>query len=103
MGVLSQIRNNSNILEKHGFEYTDRSATYELYNCWETTINLPKCNYCAWIAVDTNSLEVVIYVEYDCGGEITTMRDSLTTSFDNQTAFFKELDMLVTNLLKPYM
>ena len=102
MGIL---KNNSskdkNILTENGFKYTSSSATGALQNCYERAITLD-CSYVMWVAVKTDTSEVYIYVEFACGGEIASYDCQLDNSFDDENAFFNELDELITERAKYY-
>lgn len=99
MGLLSTARN-SNILTENGFKLKDRNVTGELKNCYEKCIDLGL--YYAWISVSPATRRVIIYVEYDCGGEVARYRDNLLHLWSDQEAFFKDLDEFVTDSLKEY-
>lgn len=100
MGLLNNSAVKSNILTEHGFKLKDRNVTGELKNCYEKCIDLGL--YYAWISVNPATRRVIIYVEYDCGGEVARYRDNLLHLWSDQEAFFEELDEFVTDSLKYY-
>lgn len=101
MGILQQNCNTNNILTENGFKYKPRSVTGDLKNCFEKCIDLGL--YYAWIAVNTDTRRVLIYVEYDCGGEVARYTTNLLHLWkDSEEAFFEELDEYVTDRLEYY-
>lgn len=102
MGIL---RNNpskeKNILTEHGFEYTHSSVTGALQNCYEKVITLDN-SYVMWVAVKTDTSDVYFYIEYDCGGQVSSYADQLDSTFDDEDSFFNELDELVTECASFY-
>lgn len=101
MGILQQNCNTNNILTENGFKYKPRSVTGDLKNCFEKCIDLGL--YYAWVAVNINTRRVLIYVEYDCGGEVARYTTNLMHLWeDSEEAFFKELDEYVTDRLEYY-
>ena len=94
MGILA--RSNSNILTDHGFE-EEKSNVYRKF------VELSSL-YDAWITVDLRKNSVEIYVEYECGGEVSTYNFTISTDFEEQpNKFFDELDEEVTDFLEIYI
>lgn len=80
----------SNILTEHGFTFERSSITGKLDNCYEKRIIDDIDSY--WIAVKITTGEVVIYHEYECGGEIDTRMEQINTKWsDSQSEFYEEL------------
>lgn len=102
MGLLTKQHDENNILTKNGFEHENSSVTGQLQNCYEKVIEVG--SYYGWVAVNTETGNVVIYVEYECGGEVATYKYLLTTSWDDDpNGFFEELDDFATSMLEGYM
>ena len=101
MGLLEEQRDENNILTKNGFKHKGSSVTGQLDDCYEKCIGVG--SYYAWIAVNTETGNVAIYVEYDCGGEVATYTYSLRNSWnDDPDDFFEELDDFATSMLEHY-
>ena len=101
MGLLTEQRDENNILTENGFEHKSSSVTGQLNDCYEKYIGVGP--YDAWIAVNTETGNVCIYVEYACGGEVATYTHSLRNSWDDDPDdFFEELDDFATSMLKHY-
>ena len=67
---------------------------------YERRITSKSSLYCTWIAIDFNNRLVHIYVEYDCGGEVS--RATIDVSYvdvDDEYDFMNELDSIV----EPYI
>lgn len=59
--------------------------------------------YSIWVGVDFNSLLIHIYVEYDCGGEVTRhTADFSDVDVDHEEPFMKALEELVSYYLETY-
>ena len=101
MGLLENKTSDENILTKHGFKFKTSSVTGHFKNCYEKTIALDS-SYVMWVAVKTDTSEVFIYIEYDCGGEIASREYALDNTFSNERAFFEELDDIVTMVAEEY-
>ena len=53
--------------------------------------------YCIWIGVDFDNLLVHLYVEYDCGGEVS--RDAISLEdidMDDENAFMQALEDMIS-------
>ena len=101
MGLLTEQRDENNILTENGFEHKGGNVTGQLDDCYEKCIGVG--TYYAWIAVNTETGHVCIYVEYDCGGEVATYTHSLRNSWDDDPDdFFEELDDFATSMLEHY-
>lgn len=101
MGVL-KTQNSDNILTRNGFTYTSSNVTGELKHCYERGIRVSD-TYFAWVAVNPDTGEVVIYIEYDCGGQVAKTQFRLTSSYlYDSYDFFNELDTEVTDYISSY-
>lgn len=101
MGMLKR-DNGKNILTQYGFTFKERNVNGKLDNCYEKAITLSAL-YCAWVAVNIETSDVYIYVEYECGGEVSTFDFTLEHNFyDGQEAFFNELDEEVTDYVNSF-
>lgn len=100
MGLLAK-QSENNILIQNGFKHKASSVTGYLRDCYEKCIDLNQ--YCAWVAVNVKTGNVYIYVEYDCGGEIATYTHNMDASWNNEDAFFEELDNFTTDKLQQYI
>ena len=59
--------------------------------------------YSIWVGVDFNSLQVYIYVEYECGGEVTRhTADFSDVDVDREEPFMEALEELVSYYLETY-
>lgn len=103
MGILRETNETeNNILTRYGFEYEQRSVTGHLKNCYEKSISLGP-TYVAWVSVKTDTGEVYIYVEYECGGEVMSYESTIVANWnESESAFFDELDEYVTDTLANY-
>ena len=102
MGILADSTDKNNILTQNKFKYKSSSCMGELNNCYERCISLTDC-YDAWIAVKTDTGEVFIYVEHNCGSEVKAIYDYIYTDFkDSPRQFFEKLDEIVTNVYERY-
>ena len=101
MGILKQ-QHQDNILTRNGFTFTSSSVTGALKQCYERCIRISK-TYTAWVAVNIDSGQAVIYVEYECGGQVSTYHFSLVTPYQYEPyEFFEELDKEVTDYISTY-
>lgn len=101
MGIIKSTSTN-NLLTEYGFSYEKRSVTGELKNCYEKTIKLSDTYY-AWVAINISTSDVVIYVEFECGGEVATYNFSIDCDFDDDPEKFIDiLDKEVTDYTKSY-
>lgn len=99
MGIL--IGECNNIFLKNGFTYEKHNVLHNIHNCYEKCVSLSD-TYDAWISINTDSGKGFIYVEYECGGEVTSydveLDDNLSTD-----AMFEKLDEFATNMLSSYI
>ena len=100
MGILRK-RHEKNILTENGFEYKKNSAGWHLTDCYEIFIPIND-TYCAYVAVKPETKHLAYYIEYECGGEVSSGCYSVShfPSFeDNPEGFFDALDEEVTGLV----
>ena len=101
MGILEKKElEPDNIFTRNGFTFESLNATGDLKNCYEKYVELSD-TYSAFIAISLETGETVIYIEYECGGEVSSHSTtiSLTDSFGDKRDeydIFKELDEEVT-------
>lgn len=101
MGILKNTATN-NALTNIGFTFEYRSVTGELKNCYEKTIKLSDLYY-MWVSVNIETSAVVLYIEYDCGGEVATYKFTIDYDFnENPDEFITKLDDEVTDYAKMY-
>jgi len=102
MGVLVDPIEETNILTKHKFKYERLNCTGVLPNCYERFVDLNEY-YNAWVAVQTDTGKVFIYVEYACGGMVEEIDECVKTKWkDSPEEFFEELDDIVTKIYAQY-
>lgn len=103
MGIIKSTSTNNLLTTTYGFSYEQHSVTGVLKNCYEKTIKLSNTYY-AWIAVDINTSCVVIYIEFECGGEVATYNFTIDCDFNsNPEKFVDLLDEEVTNYIRLYI
>ena len=101
MGILKNTATN-NALTYLGFTFERHSVTGELKNCYEKTIKLSDLYY-MWVAVNIETSAVVLYIEYDCGGEVATYNFTIDCDFnENPDEFITKLDNEVTDYANMY-
>lgn len=98
----------NNILTRNGFVKESKSVDGCLDDVYEKQcirLSDKACSYYAYIAVNINTNDVHIYVEYDCGGKVASYDAVLYESNfeEDEEEFLNHLDRLVTNYLKQYM
>lgn len=100
MGLLKET-STDNILIKNGFESRDESIVGTLKFCYTKFIPVSSL-YDAFVSVDLDG-NVEIYVEYECGGEVSTIHTHINTDWDyDEEGFFNELDKTATFFLETY-
>lgn len=101
MGILKNTATD-NALTILGFTFEQHSVTGELTNCYEKTIRLSDLYY-MWVSVNIETSTVVLYIEYDCGGEVATYKFTINCDFtENPDEFITKLDNEVTDYAKMY-
>lgn len=57
--------------------------------------------YCIWVGVDLNNLLVHLYVEYDCGGEVSRETQSLEDiDVDDEYGFMRALEDMISSYVE---
>lgn len=97
-----------NILMRNGFVKESQSIDGYLDDVYEKQcirLSDKDCSYYAYVAVNVNTNNVHMYIEYDCGGEVASYDATLYESNfeENEEEFFNHLDYLVTDYLQQYM
>lgn len=110
MGLLTRDDNKKidNILTRNGFVKESGSIDGQLDDVYEkqcVKLSDEEFSYYAYVAVNVNTNDVHMYVEYDCGGEVASYDATLYESNfeEDEKEFFEHLDSLVTNYLQQYM
>lgn len=105
MGILQQDHNTNNILTQNGFKHpiflsrTVRRDLGDLNKCYERRIELGL--YSVWIAVYTDTRQVLIYAVHDDCSDVASYQTTLSHSWEeSEKEFFSELDEYVTSMLK---
>ena len=89
-------------LEDYGFDKCSRTVLGQPCQ-YETCVHSNDGLYCIWVGVNFNALEVYIYVEYECGGEV--YRDTIDISdidVDSEDTFIQVLDDTVSYYVENY-
>lgn len=89
-------------LEDYGFDKCSRTVLSQPCQ-YETCVHSNDDLYCIWVGVNFDALEVYIYVEYECGGEVH--RDTLDISdinIGNEEALMQVLDDAVSYYVENY-
>ena len=89
-------------LEDYGFDKCARTVLGQPCQ-YETCVHSKDDLYCIWVGVNFDALEVYIYVEYECGGEV--YRDTLDISdinVGNESKFMQMLDDEVSRYAEGY-
>lgn len=70
---------------------------------YETCVHSKSGVYCIWVGVDFDNLIAHIYVEYDCGGEVS--RDTIDLSnidVEDEDEFMEVLDDIINDYVEEY-
>ena len=87
-------------IQDYGFEETSKTVV-GLPCQYETCVHSKSGLYCIWVGVDFNKCLVHIYVEYNCGGEVS--RNTIDFSYvdvDEEYDFMIELDTIVSGYVE---
>ena len=99
MGILKE-NISGNILERNGFTKEVANVNAQLMDCYEKGVAL-NSTYYAYVAVNCNSSDVYIYIEYNCGGYYAAEEPCISVDYNQDPQrFFDELDEYVTDLAK---
>lgn len=102
MGILKE-NTSVNILERNGFTKEVANVNALLLDCYEKYVSLTPL-YDAYVAVNCNSSDVYIYIEYNCGGYYAAEEPCMSIEYNQDPQrFFDELDEYVTDLAKRLM
>jgi hypothetical protein len=89
-------------LQDYGFDKESHTVLGQPCQ-FETCIQSESGLYSIWVGVDFDSLLVQIYVEYDCGGELTRhTADFSDVDVDHEEPFMEALEELVGHYLEIY-
>lgn len=89
-------------LQDYGFDKESHTVLGQPCQ-FETCIQSESGLYSIWVGVDFDSLLVHIYVEYDCGGEVTRhTADFSDVDVDHEELFMEALEELVGHYLEIY-
>ncbi len=83
-------------LQDYGFDECNRTVI-GLPCQYETCVHSASDLYCIWVGVDFNKQLVHIYIEYDCGGEVS--KETIDFSYvdtEDEYDFMVELDEIVS-------
>ena len=78
--------NTSHWLQNYGFEFCKNSVTGLKAN-FERPLNISDL-YCLWISIDTEDEYIHYYLEYQCGGEVWSYGEQLSTNLINDEDSF---------------
>ena len=89
-------------LEDYGFDKCSRTVLGQ--SCqYETCVHSKDDLYCIWVGINFDALEVYIYVEYECGGEVCRYTVDLSdVDVDREEALMQVLDDAVSYYVENY-
>ena len=89
-------------LEDYGFDKCARTVLGQPCQ-YETCVHSNNDLYCIWVGVNFDALEVYIYVEYECGGEVCRYTVDLSDiDVDNENELMQVLDDAVSYYVENY-
>ena len=95
-----QKRESRHWIQDYGFEETNRTVI-GLPCQYETCTYSKSGLYCIWIGVDFDNLDVHLYIEYKCGGEV--YRSSISCEdidVDDEDEFMSKLEDLISGYME---
>ena len=93
MGIILK-KETHHYLETYGFRKKSSNCIASCEECYEKAIEIHNGLYYMWIAIDLINKQIHYYIEYDCGGEISTKVEPIPTniSIDDEQTFMEWLD-----------
>ena len=92
--------NHRHWIQDYGFDECNRTVI-GIPCQYETCVHSKSDLYCIWVGVDFNKQLVHIYVEYNCGGEVS--RETIDFSYvdtEEEYDFMVELDEIVSRYVE---